>query len=93
MPYFLDSTPTWSTRGKLRNHLIPLLKVSLSAFGLLFVFCLYTPVPSVLSVDLSLDGLAQEMYGAGVLANLSKLAQQVSEASLRFLVAIMTPEL
>ena len=25
MPYFKDTTPTWSTRGKLRNHLIPLL--------------------------------------------------------------------
>ena len=25
VPYFLDSTPTWSTRGKLRNDLIPLL--------------------------------------------------------------------
>ena len=25
VPYFLDSTPTWSTRGKLRNQLVPLL--------------------------------------------------------------------
>ncbi len=25
VPYFRDTTPTWSTRGKLRNHLIPLL--------------------------------------------------------------------
>mmetsp|Transcript_8200 Transcript_8200/g.20319 ORF Transcript_8200/g.20319 Transcript_8200/m.20319 type:complete len:618 (-) Transcript_8200:77-1930(-) len=25
VPYFLDTTPTWSTRGKLRNHLVPLL--------------------------------------------------------------------
>jgi tRNA(Ile)-lysidine synthase TilS/MesJ len=23
VPYFLDTTPTWSTRGKLRNHLVP----------------------------------------------------------------------
>jgi len=26
IPYFLDSTPTWSTRGKLRNQLVPLLE-------------------------------------------------------------------
>lgn len=26
VPYFLDSTPKWSTRGKMRNHLQPLLK-------------------------------------------------------------------
>jgi tRNA(Ile)-lysidine synthase TilS/MesJ len=26
VPYFKDSTPSWSTRGKLRNQLIPLLK-------------------------------------------------------------------
>ena len=26
VPYFLDSTPMWSTRGKLRNQLIPLLE-------------------------------------------------------------------
>lgn len=26
VPYFLDSTPTWSTRGKLRNQLVPLLE-------------------------------------------------------------------
>ena len=26
IPYFKDTTPTWSTRGKLRNKLIPLLK-------------------------------------------------------------------
>ena len=26
VPYFKDSTPSWSTRGKLRNHLIPLLR-------------------------------------------------------------------
>jgi tRNA(Ile)-lysidine synthase TilS/MesJ len=25
IPYFRDSTPSWSTRGKLRNSLIPLL--------------------------------------------------------------------
>ena len=25
VPYFLDTTPTWSTRGKLRNQLLPLL--------------------------------------------------------------------
>ena len=25
VPYFRDTTPTWSTRGKLRNHLLPLL--------------------------------------------------------------------
>jgi tRNA(Ile)-lysidine synthase TilS/MesJ len=25
VPYFKDSTPSWSTRGKLRNQLIPLL--------------------------------------------------------------------
>ncbi len=25
MPYFKDSTPSWSTRGKLRNQLVPLL--------------------------------------------------------------------
>ena len=25
VPYFLDSTPTWSTRGKLLNQLVPLL--------------------------------------------------------------------
>ncbi len=25
MPYFKDSTPSWSTRGKLRNQLLPLL--------------------------------------------------------------------
>ena len=25
MPYFKDTTPTWSTRGKLRRQLIPLL--------------------------------------------------------------------
>ena len=27
VPYFKDSTPKWSTRGKLRNQLLPLLKV------------------------------------------------------------------
>lgn len=26
VPYFKDSTPSWSTRGKLRNKLVPLLK-------------------------------------------------------------------
>lgn len=26
IPYFKDSTPSWSTRGKLRNQLLPLLK-------------------------------------------------------------------
>jgi len=26
VPYFKDTTPHWSTRGKLRNHLIPLLQ-------------------------------------------------------------------
>jgi hypothetical protein len=25
VPYFKDSTPSWSTRGKLRNQLLPLL--------------------------------------------------------------------
>ena len=25
VPYFKDTTPSWSTRGKLRNQLIPLL--------------------------------------------------------------------
>jgi hypothetical protein len=25
VPYFKDTTPSWSTRGKLRNHLVPLL--------------------------------------------------------------------
>ena len=25
MPYFKDSTPSWSTRGKLRTQLVPLL--------------------------------------------------------------------
>lgn len=25
VPYFKDSTPSWSTRGKLRNQLVPLL--------------------------------------------------------------------
>ncbi len=25
VPYFKDTTPSWSTRGKLRNNLIPLL--------------------------------------------------------------------
>jgi hypothetical protein len=25
VPYFKDSTPSWSTRGKLRTHLLPLL--------------------------------------------------------------------
>jgi tRNA(Ile)-lysidine synthase TilS/MesJ len=42
VPYFKDSTPSWSTRGKLRSRLVPLL---------------------------------QEMYGDGVLANLSSLAR------------------
>lgn len=46
VPYFRDTTPKWSTRGKLRNHLVPLL---------------------------------QDMYGAGVLANLSKMAEQSEE--------------
>lgn len=27
VPYFLDTTPTWATRGKLRNQLVPLLQV------------------------------------------------------------------
>ncbi|RLN58049.1 hypothetical protein BBP00_00007212 [Phytophthora kernoviae] len=26
VPYFKDTTPKWSTRGKLRNHLVPLLR-------------------------------------------------------------------
>ncbi|EGZ19823.1 hypothetical protein PHYSODRAFT_497846 [Phytophthora sojae] len=26
IPYFKDTTPKWSTRGKLRNHLVPLLR-------------------------------------------------------------------
>ncbi|TMW64047.1 hypothetical protein Poli38472_014164 [Pythium oligandrum] len=26
VPYFKDTTPAWSTRGKLRNHLVPLLR-------------------------------------------------------------------
>ncbi|KAL4157195.1 hypothetical protein PRNP1_006220 [Phytophthora ramorum] len=26
VPYFKDTTPNWSTRGKLRNHLVPLLR-------------------------------------------------------------------
>jgi tRNA(Ile)-lysidine synthase TilS/MesJ len=26
VPYFRDTTPSWSTRGKLRNNLIPLLQ-------------------------------------------------------------------
>ncbi|CAM9733981.1 unnamed protein product [Chrysoparadoxa australica] len=26
VPYFKDTTPSWSTRGKLRNHLLPLLQ-------------------------------------------------------------------
>lgn len=26
VPYFKDSTPSWSTRGKLRNQLMPLLQ-------------------------------------------------------------------
>tara|TARA_B110000090_G_C13067651_1_gene325977 strand:- start:23 stop:301 length:279 start_codon:yes stop_codon:yes gene_type:complete len=25
VPYFIDTTPSWSTRGKLRNQLVPLL--------------------------------------------------------------------
>ena len=25
VPYFLDTTPSWSTRGKLRTQLVPLL--------------------------------------------------------------------
>jgi hypothetical protein len=27
IPYFKDTTPKWSTRGKLRNQLLPLLAV------------------------------------------------------------------
>jgi hypothetical protein len=27
VPYFKDTTPAWSTRGKLRNQLVPLLQV------------------------------------------------------------------
>lgn len=43
MPYFKDTTPQWSTRGKLRTRLVPLLK---------------------------------EMYGDGVLRNLSALGAE-----------------
>jgi tRNA(Ile)-lysidine synthase TilS/MesJ len=46
VPYFKDSTPRWSTRGKLRGRLVPLLK---------------------------------EMYGEGVLRNLSALAAESAQ--------------
>ncbi|TDH71298.1 hypothetical protein CCR75_004640 [Bremia lactucae] len=48
VPYFKDTTPKWSTRGKLRNHLVPLLR---------------------------------DMYGDGVLNNLSALGAESSQCA------------
>ena len=48
IPYFLDSTPTWSTRGKLRNQLVPLL---------------------------------EDMFGVGLLRNLSVIGENSEQLS------------
>lgn len=57
-PYFKDTTPTWSTRGKTRNQLIPLL---------------------------------QEIYGQGLLRELSGLAEQSTQLEELFGTLLLNP--
>ncbi|KAK3235218.1 hypothetical protein CYMTET_54546, partial [Cymbomonas tetramitiformis] len=86
IPYFKDTTPTWSNRGKLRNQLLPLLQVCARAFhqsapasapGLRQSL---PPISSCLCFRSApepstnqLLPLLQEIYGEGFLQNLSTL--------------------
>jgi tRNA(Ile)-lysidine synthetase-like protein len=58
VPYFLDTTPKWSTRGKLRNQLVPLL---------------------------------EDMFGEGVLRNLSSVGEDSAQLGRIFETSAMRP--
>ena len=57
VPYFRDTTPTWSTRGKLRNHLLPLL-TDMYGQG-----CLTNLTALAHASDQNRDLVAKNLYG------------------------------